>query len=70
MNQLAAAHERDLIHQGSSVHITLDYNINKVVHGQAPVKEETPAIKLQLIKEGSKNIDIKVDDVLDHSSLF
>jgi len=65
VNQLAAAHERDLIQQGSSIHITVDYDTAK----QSPLGEESPAIKLQLIKEGCKRIDIKVDDVVDDNGV-
>lgn len=64
MNQLAAAHERELINQGSTIHITVDYNTKKATHGQTNLKQDTPTIKLQLIKDGSKKVDIRVDDIL------
>ena len=57
MNQIAAAHEKDLIKQGCTLKITADYkNTNNVdsdesLHG--------PSIKIQLVEKGqSKDLNI------------
>ncbi|KAL9973514.1 hypothetical protein ACROYT_G019983 [Oculina patagonica] len=60
VNQLAAAHERELISPGCSLHITVDYPKDKT--GKSLVEDVAPMIKLQLIKEGKKKVDIEVGD--------
>ncbi|PFX22654.1 Caseinolytic peptidase B protein-like [Stylophora pistillata] len=57
VNQLAAAHERELISPGCTLHLTVDYPNNKSGRNS---QEVTPTIKLQLVKEGKKNVDIDV----------
>lgn len=60
VNQLAAAHERELISPGCSLHITVDYPKDKT--GKSLVEDVVPMNKLQLIKEGKKKVDIEVGD--------
>ena len=60
VNQLAAAHERELISPGCTLHLTVDYPKDKT--GKKSVEDAAPMIKLQLIKEGKKKIDIEVGD--------
>lgn len=57
VNQLAAAHERELISPGCTLHLTVDYPNNKSGRNS---QEVTPTIKLQLVKEGKKKVDIDV----------
>ena len=57
VNQLAAAHERELISPGCSLHLTVSYPKDK--NGRNS-EEVAPTIKLQLIKEGKKKVDIAV----------
>ena len=57
VNQLAAAHERELISPGCSLHLTVSYPKDK--NGRNS-EEVAPTIKLQLIKEGKKKVDIDV----------
>lgn len=61
VNQLAAAHERELISPGCSLHITVDRP--KDTGGRSLGEDVAPIIKLQLIKEGKKKVDIDVGDV-------
>uniref|UniRef100_A0A6P8IHM2 Caseinolytic peptidase B protein homolog n=1 Tax=Actinia tenebrosa TaxID=6105 RepID=A0A6P8IHM2_ACTTE len=70
VDQLAAAHERELIEHGSTIHITVDYSLQHENH-RKPSKEQrdvsvTPMIKLQLVKEGSKKVDIDIKSDLNH----
>lgn len=58
VNQLAAAHERELISPGCALHLTVDYPKDKA--GRSSVEDVAPTIKLQLIKEGKKKVDIEV----------
>ena len=61
MNQLAAAHERELIAPGCSLHLTVAHPKHD---GEASWKDGAPAtIKLQLIKEGTKREDIDMENV-------
>ena len=57
VNQLAAAHERELISPGCSLHLTVSYPKDK---NERNSEEVAPTIKLQLIKEGKKKVDIDV----------
>ncbi|XP_058970619.2 mitochondrial disaggregase-like [Pocillopora verrucosa] len=57
VNQLAAAHERELISPGCSLHLTVSYPKDKNGRNSEKV---APTIKLQLIKEGKKKVDIDV----------
>ncbi|RMX37496.1 hypothetical protein pdam_00012843 [Pocillopora damicornis] len=57
VNQLAAAHERELISPGCSLHLTVSYPKDK---NRRNSEEVAPTIKLQLIKEGKKKVDIDV----------
>ncbi|CAH3191448.1 unnamed protein product [Porites evermanni] len=61
VNQLAAAHERELISPGCSLHITVGHP--KGEGGRSFGEDLAPIIKLQLIKEGKKKVDIDVGDV-------
>ena len=61
VNQLAAAHERELISPGCSLHITVDHP--KDDGGRSSGEDVAPIIKLQLIKEGKKKVDIDVGDI-------
>ncbi|XP_068718120.1 mitochondrial disaggregase-like [Montipora capricornis] len=61
VNQLAAAHERELISPGCSLHLTVD--LPKGHCGKGLGQEVAPIIKLQLVKEGKKKVDIDVGDV-------
>lgn len=58
VNQLAAAHERELISPGCSLHLTVDRPKSESGRRQ----DAAPIIKLQLIKEGKKKVDINVGD--------
>lgn len=60
VNQLAAAHERELISPGCSLHLTVDRP--KGESGRSLGQDAAPIIKLQLIKEGKKKVDIDVGD--------
>ena len=60
VNQLAAAHERELISPGCALHLTVDYPKDKTE--KRSVEDVAPMIKLQLIKEGKKKVDIEVGD--------
>lgn len=60
VNQLAAAHERELISPGCSLHLTVDHP--KDGSGRSLGEDVAPIIKLQLIKEGKKKVDIDVGD--------
>ena len=61
VNQLAAAHERELISPGCSLHLTVDLSKG---HGGKNLGDDAAAtIKLQLIKEGKKKVDIDVGNV-------
>ena len=57
VNQLADAHEQELISRGCTLYLTVSYPKDKT--GQNS-EEVAPAIKLQLIKEGKKKVDIDV----------
>ena len=59
VNQLAAAHERELISPGCSLHLTVDLPKG----GKSLGDDAAPTIKLQLIKEGKKKVDIDVGNV-------
>ena len=59
-NQLAAAYEQKLITPGCSVHLTV--NCPKDKNGWNS-EEVTTTIKLQLIKEGTKKVDIDVGEM-------
>ncbi|XP_015758771.1 PREDICTED: caseinolytic peptidase B protein homolog [Acropora digitifera] len=61
VNQLAAAHERELISPGCSLHLTVD--LPKGHGGKSLGDDAAPTIKLQLIKEGKKKVDIDVGNV-------
>jgi len=61
VNQLAAAHERELISPGCSLHLTVD--LPKDHGGKSLGNQAAPTIKLQLIKEGKKKVDIDVGNV-------
>ena len=61
VNQLAAAHERELISPGCSLHLTVD--LPKGHGGKSLGDDEAPTIKLQLIKEGKKKVDIDFGNV-------
>lgn len=58
VNQLAAAHERELISPGCTLHLTVDYPKEKT--GRSSIEDVAPTIKLQLVKEGKKKVDIDV----------
>ncbi|XP_032223000.1 caseinolytic peptidase B protein homolog isoform X2 [Nematostella vectensis] len=56
VNQLAAAHERELIGSGSSLHLIVDYPDNTPEDG----KDISPVIRVQLLQDGSRrNIDVQ-----------
>ena len=57
VNQLADAHGQELISGGCTVHLTVSYPKDKT--GQN-LEEVAPTIKLQLVKEGKKKVDIDV----------
>ena len=61
VNQLAAAHERELISSGCSLHLTVDHH--KDEGGRSLGEDVAPIIKLQLVKEGKKKVDIDVGNV-------
>lgn len=62
VNQLAAAHEREIISGGCSLHLTVDWPKTKNSKG---VDSETAVgdgvIKLQLVTEGKQKVDLNVD---------
>lgn len=60
VNQLAAAHERELISPGCSLHLTVDLPKDD---GKSLGDDAAATIKLQLIKEGKKKVDIDVGNV-------
>ena len=53
VNQLAAEHEQELISSGCTLHLT-------VSRPKDNSEEVAPTIKLQLVKEGKKKVDIDV----------
>ena len=57
VNQLADAHERELISRGCTVHLTVSYPKDRTGWNS---EEVAPTIKLQLVKEGKKKVDINV----------
>ena len=57
VNQLAAAHEQELISRGCTLHLTVSYPKDKTGWNS---EEVAPTIKLQLVKEGKKKVDINV----------
>ena len=60
VNQLAAAHERDLIQPGCKIHLTVNYPERK---DNDDIKDDyIPGVKLQLIQEGKKK-DLDIGDV-------
>ena len=61
VNQLAAAHERELISPGCSLHLTVDHPKDHT--GKSLGDEAAPTIKLQLIKEGKKKVNIDVGNL-------
>ena len=61
VNQLAAAHERELIRPGCSLNLTVD--LPKDHGGKSLGDDAASTIKLQLINEGKKKVDIDVGNV-------
>ena len=57
-NQLADADVQGLISPGCSLHLTVD--LPKGRGGKSLRDDAAPTIKLQLIKEGKKKVDIDV----------
>ena len=57
VNQLAVAHERELISRGCTLHLTVSYPKDRTGWNS---EEVAPTIKLQLVKEGKKKVDINV----------
>ena len=57
LNRLAAAHEQELISRGCTLHLTVSYPKDKTGRNS---EEVAPTIKLQLVKEGKKKVDINV----------
>ena len=55
VNQLAAAHERELISSGCTLHLTVSYPKDKTGRNS---EEVAPTIKLQHIEEGKKKVNI------------
>ena len=58
VDQLIAAQDRELISRGCSLHLTVD--LPKDRGGKSLGDDAAQTIKLQLIKEGKKKIDIDV----------
>ena len=61
VNQIAAAHEKDLIKNGCSLRIAVNYHKS---HGSEDELAKSPSIQLQLISEGEKK-DLNVRDFCD-----
>ena len=60
MNQIAAAHEKDLIKPGCVLKLAADY---KTINGQySSESPESPMIKIQLIEEGQTK-DLNIGEV-------
>ena len=63
VNQLAAAHEREVISAGSSLHLTVDWPKTKSSKGghvdSSSLRQAV--IKLQLVTEGKKKVDLDID---------
>ena len=57
VNQLADAHEQELITRGCTLHLTVSYPKDRTGWNS---EEVAPTIKLQLFKEGKKKVDINV----------
>ena len=62
MNQIAAAHERELISPGCSLHLTVAHP--KRDDESSPTRDAAAAIKLQLVEEGKKRVDLNLQNVL------
>ena len=59
VNQIAAAHEKDLIKPGCSLKLTADY---RAVNNHSSESLESPMIKIQLIEEGEAK-DLNIGEV-------
>ena len=60
VNQIAAAHEKDLIKPGCTLKITADYE--SITETSSVESLESPMIKIQLIEEG-RTKDLNVGEV-------
>ncbi|XP_015758800.1 PREDICTED: caseinolytic peptidase B protein homolog [Acropora digitifera] len=61
VDQLIDAQKRELISPGCSLHFTVDHTQGH--SGKSLGDDEAPTIKLQLIKEGNKKVDIDVGNL-------
>ena len=61
VDQLIDAEERELISPGCSLHFTVDHPQGQ--SGKSLGDDEAPTIKLQLIKESKKKVDIDVGNL-------
>ena len=57
VNQLADAHQQELISRGCTLHLTVSHPKDRTGWNS---EEVAPTIKLQLVKEGKKKVDIDV----------
>ncbi|XP_078601801.1 mitochondrial disaggregase-like [Branchiostoma floridae x Branchiostoma japonicum] len=65
VNQVAVAHERGLIHPGCTLRIAVDNPNDVMARNDNKEPEKLPIIKLQLVKEGSKSVDLNLPRVPD-----
>ena len=63
VNQLALAHERQLIHKGCSLRLTVSAEPEKLTKDPQSRSSEAkvPTIKLQMVQEGSKDKYVDID---------
>ena len=60
VNQLAAAHERDLITQKSRVHLVANYP--DIAPSEQDEEADRPTVKLQLVEGDKQKTDLIIDD--------
>lgn len=60
MGQLALAQERNFIHKGCTLHLSVT---NPPSELKTEEQVNAPTIKLQLLEEGKENIDIELDQL-------
>lgn len=70
VSQLALAHERQLIHKGCSLRLTVDNPDTELTKNSATAKKQMPTLKLQMIKKGRAVKEEFVDLDLRNSNAF
>ena len=65
VSQLALAHERDFIHKGCSLLLTVNNPQSELTKTDKSKENEktVPTIKLQILDKGKRYVDIKLDKI-------